>query len=428
MFKKTLVLLMILSLTLWLCSCAREYKNSEFVLEANESLSSSVPQNLIANASGQEAYTLYYTHGCRLSLYEPKSGIYAGANMIFDKSLSSFASFEDKTKSHAMYVYELELGKEVPVEWILGMAAKDKIPFFLLTPPLQNPFDRALLQKTAQALGEYKVPVLVELYHDPKSLGLDPNDYLEFFKVARASFDRYAPNAALVFGLSSTSIDSLYYDPGEAADWAAISLVFPVENGSYSEALMAAFDYFYNLFQKDKPIAVFIAVSHFSTKEYSYYTKEAAAKIQESYKQLSAYPRVKAINYLNYSEIDFSGTENYLITDQEEITKAYTKALNGKFLSEVEVSDSKNPTKTLLRSPFKAFKIDSEIYISELSLQYDFNVETAEVAMPKNFLTIDGEKHYKLKELKVLGLEAEAVVNEAEKTIKLLNRFVIQQP
>ncbi len=339
----------------------------------------------------KEAYTLLFEQRCGLSLYEPSSGHYVGAGIQGDAGAGSIRAFEQNAGKHNVYVYEVIAGDEIDESIFLECIANNKYPYFIIHPPETKLYERAKLQKAATELGKINMPIFAEIYPDIQSEYL-ANDYVELFKYAYDAIKKYAPNTAVVFGAQSDDVTALSYYPGnDYTDWVRLGLKLGADE-------KPNLDFLYLSFQKEKPLILNVSVSHFSKTDYKYRELEAAYTIKELYQSLEVYPRIKMINYLSYDESPEIGTENYLISSQTEILKAYANSVTNlpkPRITTMSALVSLPVEYATIRSPFTAYKIDNEYYVSELSVIYDLREKPSGQSKQ-----IDGQPYYPASRLK----------------------------
>lgn len=323
---------------------------------------------------------------------EPKNGCMLGAHILSDKTINGdITKFETLTqKNHDSYLYYMRLGEPFPLTWVLECITKNKIPQVILYPPNSYvPFDTELLQQAASDFGQLDFPMLVQFYPNPSQYGTDTKTYINFFKQAREEFRKKAPNVAFVWSVDSDAVfDCNSQYPGDDyTDWIGINLY---KNSTSTQDYWKELDFFYNNFQKQKPLMVSqLAVSHYSTANSIYDEKGAAVFIKNIYETIrTKYPRIKAIMYINRNDIDTAPyhavRDNYQITDNTAVLEAYKQSIH----SYNTPNDTVNENKELFRSPFPAYNINNSIFISEKTLLYDL-----QYAVPEEKKIINGEKY-----------------------------------
>ncbi len=390
---KVAIIALMFTLIILQAGCEQTNKKTTAQKEAQPvvSVSPSLPKKKIVTG---ERFNVYIEQSnYKLSMYEPKEGCYLGAFILNDKRIDGdIKQFETLTeKSHAFYTYNYTLGDQFPLNWVLTCISQTKTPFVVVQPQLPVPnseealnltIDKQLLEQTAKAFGNFNIPMFIKFC--PVDTSYKPSEYIAFYKAARTAFRKYAPKCAFVWSVSSEDAFNCtdYYPSDSSVDWVAIDICQNiVEQNKYNDDVFKAIEYFYFTFQKQKPIMLSkLAISNFSSVDYSYCTPLASSEIERIYTKIANdYPRIKAINYFDVNEINVSQknkiTQNYSITENEAITLAYIKATsNEKFLNSIESkSEGENNSEWIL-SPFAAYKIDKEVYVSESTIIYDLDV------------------------------------------------------
>jgi hypothetical protein len=314
------------------------------------------------------------------ALLEPASGVYAG---VFTDG-EDISDFERETAPHEVFGVNIKTGEPFPLSWLLGCVSRLKTPYIVINAGRAARFDDnalAELSETAEQIGQFYAPVFAELYPDEQSA--EPGEYIAFFRKAAAIFRKEAPNAAIVFSASDPAAARAYYPGDDYVDWAGVTAVVGAGEPDY-ERLRAL--YFY--FQRKKPVCVNFAVSHISAENHAYAVRSAAGGIERFYSELAdKYPRVKAVNYVNFNALTeerlFEGTplpsENFLATDEYIIKRAYKNAVaslnkadfeDWRALFDRRVKGLPQIEKTII-SPFPAEERGGEIYLRSETLLND---------------------------------------------------------
>ncbi len=321
-------------------------------------------------------YSLYVEkRGNTLSLYEPKAGCYLGAGILFNKIVDrDIETFEKLTgKSHAIYHYPLEYNEEFPLNWILSCISQLKTPLIELRLPQEPDFDPVYIENLAKQFGDFYIPVFIQITAD-RNYGSE--NFLNYYKAVRAAFSTYAENCAFVWSVSAGDLpDYQSFYPGDRyVDWIGLDLLLKSE--SEEDNLSNAINCFYYSFQNKKPLMITkLGISHLSSDNYIYRTTEAAELIETVYKKiLTAYPEIKALCYMDYNSILFSGNENYTVTDEESLLSAYSGGISqSNYLSEVDMLSAGDNIIKYNLSPFPAYFKNDKIYIHENSVLYNLN-------------------------------------------------------
>lgn len=362
-----------------------------------------------------------------LSLYEPKDGCYLGAYILSNKKINfDINTFEDLTKKeHSSFMYNMKLNDPFPLQWVLECYSLMKTPHIVIEPPSEDyPFQYELLESAAKQFGELYIPIFLQFYPNPHKY--DKDEYIRFFREARTIFERNASNVAFVWSIDDSGItDSfLYYPSDEYVDWIGINIYKTIDTEKDIEAVL---DYFYYTYQKSKPLMISqLGISHFTSSGHKYYTNEAAAEIENIYSlAASKYPRIKAINYMDFNNLEVSPEaevrDNFSITDEELILAAYIKTIkNQAFLSRLSIMDSGDTYPQLMRSPFPAFKKDGKVYISEKTLLYDLGLDESVIPLDEAE-DVDGDNYICENILNEQGISVS--IDEVSKKISLYFPF-----
>ncbi len=375
--KKIFLIILITNFTL-LSSCS---SNSAVEQEEQENV-----ETFNKVEDKKEIYSLYVETDLKPSKYEPQKGAYLGAYVLANKQLDyKIENFESAVeKKHAIYLYNMKLDDEFPENWVLSCIKNKSAPLITIKPPNDyNPFDNIALTECAKNLGRYNVPIFVSLYPEPSKKDFNPKAYTDFFKQAHSTFERHAPNVALIFSISKNEmIDYKKYYPGDNyVDWLGLNIFEPVvkeEDSVYGTDIFEFIDYFYFTFQKSKPIMLTqFGVSYYSSEKKTYYPEQSVQEIARVYNKISTYyPRIKGIVYMDYNGVDIFDegelADNYSITENKNILDQYKAVINSAvFLSELEVNELTD-LKEYIKSPFEAYYYKDKYYISEKSFQHDF--------------------------------------------------------
>lgn len=403
--KKILILILIFLSTLLIsCKTTNELHN-----EANISEEVLLVQSADKN---KIPYTVFIeTNDYKLAKYEPKKGAYLGAYVLSNKQINfEIDSFEKLVdKKHALYVYNLKLGDEFPIDWVLSCIARMKTPSIFITPPNNyNMYDKKLLEKTAKQFSLFDIPIFVHFYPSPSTNNYDAQSYKEFYKEAYRIFKQYAPNVAFVFTIKNLEVvDYKMYYPGDNfVDWVGLNIYEKIEDKEivFGDDIFSSIDFFYYTFQKVKPIMISqFAVSHYNNATNTYYAKEAKEEISRVYDNIiNNYPRIKAISYLDIDTVilksDDNMKDNFSITENSTVLEQYKSVIQNESFLKILENNAKIPNNELMKSPFNMYKIENEFFISQQSILYD--IDLSEITNFDNeYRKIDGENYYNLKVL-----------------------------
>ena len=333
-------------------------------------------QTMPAAAADKEVYfPLYYTLTEReKSPFEPENGCLVGAQIVNDKFIDgSVEEFEKLTnKSHEIYNLPMKALDPFPMNWALSCFANKKIPMVTLYPQSGNmPFDTQEMHIAASTLSTLRIPMIVRLYPNPEAYGDNAEKYAAFFREAREIFRSTAPQIAFVWSISPGEPDQCasYYPGDEYVDYIGLQLLVSSQEGiDAANQQLAAWNY---AWQNNKPLMLFTAVSHYSTKTTIYTEQEGASNLKSLYTEVQKYPQMKAIIYID----DNLGSgapvkaprENYLLTDNQKMLEAYHEAINIEHFSPIQGKSNVQ----WLKSPFDALEQNGRIFIPVNAVKYD---------------------------------------------------------
>ncbi len=382
------------------------------------------PVSAIESKPISKDWSIIYQQSYKLSKYEPEVGCYLGAYVLSNKAIDfSMDRFEQAVdKKHCIYLYNMELTDEFPSNWILSCVSKNRIPLLAVRPASKGEplaYDKYLMEQFAKRSAEYSFPLMINFYADPKSLNVNPTEYIEFYRKVRQVFRSLAPNVAFVFSVSGQNVyDSQKYYPGDDyVDWVGLSLLDKITPDSgYSPSTLKQLEFFYNLFQRQKPIMLTrLGVSHYSTSDHVYHTQEAAERIDEVMSTIIAMPRIKAFVYMDVNEIKLSDNnkgDDYTITGETSLLEAYSTMAGRQWFISEYTKGGNNFVYENFSSPFKAIKLNGEVMIPENFLTLDLDIKS--LTVPKIFS--DGEYFVKVADFERLS-KTIVTENEEKKTI-----------
>jgi len=348
-------------------------------------------------------------HNYITSKFEPIEGVYLGAYIRSNRyPLSNIEVFEELVgRRHALFTHKMELGDPFPEEWILECIALQRTPNIILTHGNEiSPFETHKLVETAKQFGSFRTPMLLHFFPHQRQHGYNPEQYIDFFRLARKVFAEHAPNIAFVFTISEHDIlDSYLFYPGDDyVDWVGIDIFKNIsENGNpFTENTLSRLNAFYHTHSQNKPIIISgFGVSHFSTMNHIYHPVLAGEAIENFYRTiLINYPRVKAIVYMDINSIaaptNMHNRDNFSITADSTVLNFYRNVIqNDLFLSYVEFDAGGDIIPQFVKSPFTAYRINDSIYISENILIYEF--KKSNIAQFENYrLELHGDTYYNL--------------------------------
>ena len=313
----------------------------------------------------------------RLALHEPAAGAFIGAYIERDSSLDGIRAFETETNvSHAIFAYTMALDDDYPILWVLKNIALMKSPFISVLPPSEGPvYNLELIKDLAVNAGRFNVPIFINLFPLEANHIFTSEEYIHFFRQSRTIFSEHAPNAALVWGFDAEEIiGAMQFYPGAfAVDWIHMTVYNDVDVYGRFNDFFAHINLFYFAFQREAPLMVSTAVSHYTLENNSYFVREAAEKIDYIYSGLQAYPRIKAVIYRSYNDT-FGRGNKYAISSMPAIIDTYAAVTaSPHFLKSSDGMEEEYATKRIL-SPFRAVMRNSDFYIPIRALLYDAGI------------------------------------------------------
>jgi hypothetical protein len=343
-----------------------------------------------------------YQSETELRKYEPKNGVYLGAYIKSDRALGgSIADFERKMDApHALYAHRMEAGGDFPFRWILELAATMKTPLITVV-PADNfaPFDLEPIKQTAADAGRFNLPIFINLYPFSRELGYNAAEYTDFFRKASAIFAETAPNAAIIWSVHYESVFGCepFYPGADYVDWVGIAVFSDIRHGEH-ECIMRHINHLYLRFQREHPIIITgLGVSYYTTENFTFHTRQAAAVIERVYDSIStSFPRIKAVVYSSFDNTDFNTgrrLNNYRITGEPPLIEAYSRAVSGeRFLSLVDENTDARHGVTV-KSPFRITEKNGTLFLPRNALTFD--LETVDANLFANAeMPINGETHY----------------------------------
>ncbi|WP_250229225.1 glycoside hydrolase family 26 protein [Anaeropeptidivorans aminofermentans] len=368
-----------------------------------------VEVSTIQKTEPEAMLAIYYEKEMETALYEPEEGCYLGAYILSDKAVDfDIKKFESLTEAnHSLYSYYTKLSSPLPTEWILSCIANMKTPnIFVYPDSIENPYDYAKLESAAKKFGEFYVPMFVHLYPLTEDMPYDPENYRDFYQRAKDIFEEHASNVAFVWTVSEKNLPLInnYYPGDDSVDWVGISIKKSAHKDKGIDMnILPKIDYFYNTFQDRKPVMVSeLAISHFSSENHAYYSKEAGDALKEVYNAvISDYPRIKAINYMSYNGLEpvnqTPGTDNFSITDNETMLQYYKEAAgNTGFIKAVDFSAGGDKFMGKVKAFQEGAYYQGEAYLPENFILEVFNADPKGEAEYKLF---NDEKYFSLKDI-----------------------------
>jgi hypothetical protein len=314
-------------------------------------------------------------------MHEPAAGAYLGGWLSPEFSHISVRSFGNMAeKPHAIFVCDMELGDDIPLSWLLHVMAAEAVPLFYLRPcasSLENPFPLHAVIDLARGLGAYNSPMFLAFFPLEQGHGMNAEDYVSDFRLARIFFRVYAPQVAFVWvapeGRANTSPASPFYPGHDAVDWVALPALALRAHDGYNADILAALTPFHQAFQRHKPIMLLpLGISHFSRVDYTYNIRAAAAEIGRVYAGLSGFPRVKAVVYRDARNFG-PQRDDMTLTRESELMLAYAQAVScGHFLPAVQPLPLQ--FRQWLRSAFHGYLYDGNFYADCETLTSELSV------------------------------------------------------
>lgn len=405
--KINLYIFVLIMLVCFSSSCG----STNSIQRISEKKSEEVVNTVMASSYVESNYKLYIEdENFSLSPFEPIDGCYLGAYILSNKIVEyDIEKFEEKVSNpHSIYIFNMRLGEKFPTEWILKCISRKKTPLIVINAPNDYmPFQENLLERTAKDFGKFQVPMLIDFYPNPHSYGEDYESYVNFYRSARETFKKHSKNSAFTFSINYDSVFNFsnYYPGNEYIDWLGINIFYPVykddEKNEYD--VWKSIDYFYYKYQNVKPLMISqLAISHYSTKDNTYHIDEASKMVKTLYKKIAEdYPRFKAINYMDFNNIDISPksivADDFSVTNDEKMLESYIEATsNDRFLPEIQITDTNEKKTQTIKSAFKIFQDEDEFYVSEKSLYYELGI-SALINTEQFRIIIENEEYYPLK-------------------------------
>ena len=303
--------------------------------------------------------------------FEPAFGCYLGGYVQFDGTLKTVVRDSDGKshrdpreferavgKPHSMYFFYVGYGHSPQPGWMSWLASQGKFLHIALEPNdgLEKVKDDKYLQGLADALAKTKAKIFLRfasemngnwsVYHDPKK-------FKEKFRLVQRVMKRRAPNVAMVwcpYAVPTRHIPE-YYPGDDAVDWVGVNmysvtyhdndLKHPCETEHTSDLLATVYDRYAN--RKPFMICEF-AATHYAACEKRPRPDFASLKISTLYSTLSRrFPRVKAINYFDSNNLQFTATANndYSVTNNPTVLSCYKNAISSSYFLSSSLPDNR---------------------------------------------------------------------------------------
>ena len=315
---------------------------------------------------------VYIPHKLEAGKYEPKEGVYVGAyvenNIDLDKSMMQYEKKIGKEQAFRVFQYkqsgdltaqvllECIAAKQTPYIKVLGNKDYDLIPIYQMIGDLNT---------------RYNTPIYIELF-PIEDISIDPVEYQKYYKDAYKLIKKYIEDVVIVWSGNWDAVYHLpiYYPGNDVVDWVGLNVFMPKykEGKAYKVDVEERIDFWYKMFQNDKPMLLStLAISHFSRVDHTYTIEDAKNKLNYFYDILcKTYPRIKGILYgdVDMAHVSSKGMEDYRLTSQEKLT-SHIEELQSKehFLSEIVKEDSFVSVPVLYK--LSAFKIGEKFYVAE---------------------------------------------------------------
>jgi hypothetical protein len=337
------------------------------------------PNDTVTETDKPVPYSVLFTQaGATLSQHEPVEGAYVGAWLTQENPHITPRGFGNLAeKSHAIFVTEMTLGDALPIECILHAMSAEAAPLFYLFPNAKknNPgFEIEQLITLARELSLYDIPMFMAFY--PPEENQTREDYIYTFRLARVIFRTYAPKIAFVWVVPEgmTAAPSHPFYPGhDVVDWVGLPVLAKRSRDGLDMDILSAIEPVHQNFQRHKPIMLLpVGISHFSRIDYIYYINETATEIESLYKNIKSFPRIKAVVYLDASNIGLRW-DNMSLTRENNLMISYANAItNGHYLSNIE---PRPPSiYQWLRSAFHGYFYENRLYVDAETLTAELSV------------------------------------------------------
>ena len=335
--------------------------------------------------------------------YEPRYGAYIGAYLDQDPRLqgdggyvqTNFKKFNEMMgKEHAIFFTYVHYGKQdFPSNWVDKVVEAGAVPELALEPAsLAEVKDNSYLREFARDAAKTGVPVFLRFASEANGFWApyfgDPAKYIEKFRLVSKVMAEEAPNVAMVWTVAAIPEKTIAeYYPGDAyVDWVGVNIYsVAYHNGDINQPALdedptSFVDYVYNTYAERKPIQI----SEYGATHQSIVapnidlTSFAVEKIRQLYSALPRrYPRVKSICWFDSNNINSPNVplerrnDNYSLTDNNQVKKAYAAAVN----EEYYLTSAVNPASVSrgYTSMPDEIKLDNPIELSAFARTYDPN-------------------------------------------------------
>lgn len=333
-----------------------------------------------------------------LGKFEPSDGVYLGAWL---RPYTTFREFEGMVgRRHAVYVYEMHLGDEIPVNWLLQCMAVLATPLLIIHPPVETtifyidntppptiPIETQIIA-LAQRLGALNLPMFVAFL--PLGHGLDAGEYTTLFRYARGVFRDVAPLAAFTWVAPGTNAtpSSAFFPGANAVDWVGVALFSERDEYGFAQDIIEVFEPFYRAFSGHHPIMILpLGVSHISSADYVFNLECASHELERVYSQLSTtFPRVGLIAYGDAFFMTAETSDGFSITLDKELTETYQHIIqDDHFITTLEKNTPAERSPRWVRSHFHGYYFDGQTYVDVRTLNNELRVNP-----PRSTTAING--------------------------------------
>lgn len=289
-----------------------------------------------------------------LSKFEPQSGMYLGiyaeanAALLSDFAVSTSRITEVYGKNHASILYYNNYGISLfPSAAAARMKAVDgSLQIHMQPHDLDAVSDSEYLRTFAKAAKASGIPIFLrfggEMNGDWVDWGLQPEKYIEKFKLVHDVMAEYAPNVAMVFAPNFFPWDNIEaYYPGDAyVDWVGVSLYTTLDYTSETKDTkldvnpIDLLEPIVDAYGTKKPIMIVEgAVSNYSVTEPELdYSDWAINNLRRFYAYIPmVYPEVKGIYY--YDAAGVAGErESYSLMAFDQLKDTYKDLITSDYL------------------------------------------------------------------------------------------------
>ncbi len=298
--------------------------------------------------------------------FEPKDGIYLGANINNTYFNNDFKKFEKESgKKHAIYVYYITLDTTEAIiqKAMLQSILNNQIPYFVLKYDKSIGFNYNKIESLSRKLGQIKYDNLVEIMPFSNDYDVNKDDYVKFFRVSHDIFKENSSSSSIVFAYNNEDIPfTLNYYPGD--NYCDFVSIYELNNGTEKNTTnpLSNIDMLYYSVP-NKPIILNIAISYFDDKNNVYTLDAFEEKANNIYSNVIVkYNNIKAIVYNDFdNNVLINNNNMYNLESFNDAFKIYKTVIDNDFLLDSKVVEGVTKQEVLL--PFEAFLVNEKIYI-----------------------------------------------------------------